>query len=266
MSVSGATRRSRVSRKIGMRSNFRLPFVAVPWLLWVAIAALSVLGTRAVFQPGVLPVSHVRVVGEFQRLDPKEVQHVVMSRLSGNLLTVNIKELRDTLSTDAWVRDVSIRRIWPDGLLLTIGEEQPIARWGKKGFLSAEGRYYTLPDATVLEQELPLLDGPDGSQSRVLKYFHEFNAVLQGIGESVHALHMNELHAWTLELNNGWVVRLGRQHVSDKVKRLTSIAYGALQGRADEVDAVDMRYAHGYAVVWKKEAGQIPSAPALKKS
>ena len=83
----------------------------------------------AVHQPGVFPLHLVQLSAAPQRVVAEDVLRVVRDEVSGNIFTVDIERLQQSLEKLPWVRSVGVRRAFPDRLVVTLGEHQALARW-----------------------------------------------------------------------------------------------------------------------------------------
>jgi cell division protein FtsQ len=67
---------------------------------------------------------------------------------------------------------------------------------------------------------------------------------------------MDARRAWQLSFDNGLLLKLGREHNEDRLERFIDVYQGALSGYHAQIEAIDMRYTNGLAVVWVD--GQAP--------
>ena len=64
---------------------------------------------------------------------------------------------------------------------------------------------------------------------------------------------MDDRGAWSVVLEGGQEIRLGKEEVGPRLDRLFSYALPALAGQLNRVSYVDMRYTNGFAVAWVDE-------------
>ncbi|MGU0161441.1 FtsQ-type POTRA domain-containing protein [Escherichia coli] len=62
-----------------------------------------------------------------------------------------------------WIKQVSVRKQWPDELKIHLVEYVPIARWNDQHMVDAEGNTFSVPPDRTSKQVLPMLYGPEGS-------------------------------------------------------------------------------------------------------
>ena len=91
-----------------------------------------------------MPIKEVLVKGEYQHIDDDQINLIANEYLSGNFFTINLRNTQQAFKKLPWVRDVSIRRKWPDKLIIAIEEHNVIGRWGNVGLINDRGRYLML--------------------------------------------------------------------------------------------------------------------------
>jgi cell division protein FtsQ len=199
-------------------------------------------------KPATLPIKQVHIEGKFLRLDTDRLQELVTYKVRGGFFNIDVAAIRNALVALPWVNDVSVHRIWPDGLRVIVNEQIAVVRWNETGLLNEQGHNFS-PEKESFPQDLPLLEGPEESQKLLLE---RFNLLKQTYGLSVVRLHLNERRAWEFELENGLSVVLGRKDFESRVERFVSVVMNNLGEKSSQAREIDMRYTNGFAVRWKQ--------------
>jgi cell division protein FtsQ len=186
------------------------------------------------------PVRRVLVQGAFQRVSPPEIESAVAEIARGGLASVDLEKIRARVEMIAWVDSVVVNRQWPDALRVVIVEQVAAARWNNTGLLNARGELF-IRSARFVPPELPLLEGPDGSESVVAQLYLDAQGRLLEAGLRLTGVRLDERGAWELQLDNGLAVRLGR---------FIRLASPMVAKRIAEISYVDMRYTNGFSVGW----------------
>ncbi len=211
--------------------------------------------------PSLLPIRTVRLMSAPERVVPSEVLALVRSGVQGNFMTVDINRLRLSLETLPWVRSVSIRREFPDSLLLQIEEHQVVARWNDDALVNKQGEVFVAETT----QQLPRFIGIDGSSAEVLGEYKAFSGQLAVLNLQVAQIAQSARHAWQLRLSNGTLLELGREALQERMARFVGYQMAedskpmaketksgdsgrnlGVQQQGGSV--VDMRYRNGFAV------------------
>ncbi len=170
---------------------------------------------------------------------------------------------QSVLMTHPWVRQVAMRRVWPNRLVVRIEEHQPIASWSDGRLLNRYGELFVgertaaSEDAEEIYQcRLINLSGPVGSHLRVLERAVDVDAVLSAYSLSLDSLTLSAQASWSLALEGGPDFSLGREDLpTDWRSRATLAAqtlarvekWVATNQPSAQVARIDLRYANGFA-------------------
>jgi cell division protein FtsQ len=212
------------------------------------VAACIVVGLLLIFALD-RPVRRVLLEGAFQRVSPPEIESAVAQVAQGGLASVELEKIRERVKRIDWVDTVVVTRVWPDAIRVVVNEQVAAARWNDAGLLNARGELF-IRNARYVPPELPLLEGPEGSESQVAQLYIDAQGRLLESGLRLTAVRLDDRGAWELELGNGLQVRLGRQDVKDRLERFIRLASPMVAKRVAEIKYVDMRYTNGFSVGW----------------
>ncbi len=175
-----------------------------------------------------------------------------LRRVSGSFFTVDLDAVRAGFESVPWVRRATVRRIWPNRLVVTIEEHRPFALWGDGRLMNTYGELFTANLAEAEEEgELPELSGPPGTQLTVLSRYEELTRWLVPLERSPRAVTLSQRYAWTVRLDDGSQLLLGRDQglpIEARVNRWVKV-YPRVVGRFDRpAEVIDLRYPNGFAV------------------
>ncbi len=198
----------------------------------------------AVHLPGLFPLQSVRLSAAPQQVDAAEVLRVLRNEVQGNLFTVDIERLRQSLGKLPWVRNVSIRREFPDSLEVQLEEYQALAHWNDNALVNRQGEVF------VAESGMPMPDfvGQDGTAAEVTRLYAQFSQQLAPLDLQVTSLVLSPRHAWQLRLSNGMVLELGHEDMQQRLARFVEAYPYSLAAIQNRVKYVDLRYSNGFAV------------------
>ena len=195
------------------------------------------------------------------------VKSTALPRIGGNFFAVDLDTVRTAFEAVPWVRKATVRREWPNKLIVTLEEHVPLATWGEEGRLvSRKGDVFTANLAEAEEDgALPELAGPIGSEKEVVERFMDLHAWFAPVRLKPASLRLSGRYAWTVGLNNGMTVELGREQSRETLKarvdRLTGIYPQLVARLQDRIENIDMRYPNGLAL----RASGLTIAPDIKK-
>lgn len=248
----------------------------------VAAVVLALIGS-GVWWLSQRPMFNLRAV-TVESMYGMELKHVnkltlragVVGRIKGNFFTANLEQVRTAFESVPWVRKATVRREWPDQLIVEIEEHEPLGTWGEDGrLLSVKGDVFTANLAEADEDHaLPELDGPEGSEKEVLARFAELRAWFAPLRLAPEKLSLSSRYAWTVKLDNGMKVALGREQdrttLKTRVDRLVNIYPQLATLLPGGIDSIDMRYQNGLALsaagLVLPAEGSKPAKAAVKKT
>ncbi len=192
-------------------------------------------------------IEKVQIEGTLTFVTEQQIKNAIGAEVSTSLISVNLDRIKQKLEDLPWIRAAEIRRQWPDALSITVEEEIAIARWGSKQLLNQQGQVFQ-PENIEELQQLPLLSGPDHSEAKVMRQYQEFNQLLYPLGVRIRDLTLNNSGSYELTLTNGVWVKLGRQDVLERLRRLVVFLQSEYGKEMQQIVAIDLRYRNGLAV------------------
>ena len=200
-------------------------------------------------------IAAVRIAGEFRYLSQELLRERLNEYLTAGFFGVNVAAVRGAVLALPWVRDASVRRVWPDSVHIAVVERQPAARWGDDGLLDTDGTLFS-PEMTGDEDltDLPVLRGPSGSHRRVLKSYREVRLWLAPLGQSIRWMSMSAHGALRLGLGSGATLVLGAAPTEASLSRFAQTFNALLAERSPNIEQIDLRYVNGFAVRWQENA------------
>jgi len=200
--------------------------------------------------PDNFPVRSVQVSGRMVYVDESRIRSRVSENINHNFFMQDIDDIRTSLLQLPWIEDVYVRRVWPDTLRIEVREHQPFAIWEQGGLVNTKGQWFDA-DAGDLKKRLPVLSGPRSLVHEVAEQFSLYRRQFQELGLSLQKVKVDKRRAWSLVVQDGFVVRLGRKNVADRLQRFQRGYAVALMQVKQKIQAIDMRYTNGFAVQWK---------------
>ena len=222
----------------------------------VALMALYFAGRWVVSYVPLLPLTEVTIMNAGSSDSDDRLKHVtreqiggaVRSGVQGNFFTVDLEAVQDAFEKVPWVRFAGVRRIWPNGLEVSLEEQVVLARWSESGLVNMQGELFEAGS----EEILPVFEGPEDSSAEITRLYAVYNALLQPLEQKVARVELSPRRAWRIQLESGTVLELGREQVETRLERYvramdrTMDRTTALRGQL--LAHVDLRYPSGFAV------------------
>ena len=220
--------------------------------LLTGLLLLFVWTARLLTNPAVLPIRNVRVEGEFRHLSREALRDSVVDVVRDGFFNVKVSLIQDALHANPWVAGVTVRRVWPDGLVVKVVEEQAMARWGEQGLLSTAGNIF-FPAMDAIPPGLPSFYGPENTHNLILNRYVQIGESLSPHGWTLAEVRLDKRWSWSFSLGSGARVLLGRRDVTARIAAFAELAQTDIGARMDQIAVIDMRYTNGFALRWKSQ-------------
>ncbi|WP_019589144.1 MULTISPECIES: cell division protein FtsQ/DivIB [unclassified Thioalkalivibrio] len=238
---------------------------ALRLLAGMALAAAIVLVLLATtrFEPDALvPVESIEIAGEPRYADVERVRELARRHAPG-FITADLAALERSLVAEPWIDGVQLRRQWPGTLVVEVREPVPVARWGEDQLVDRHGRVFGPVDQAEWDY-LPALEGQDGRQVVLMRRYLEVSARLADAGLEVAGVAEGRRHDWTIRLESGGRILMGRDAEAARLNALVRAADVVRERRDAPVERWDLRYPHGMAVAWADEDGDAAGDPGTQ--
>ena len=203
------------------------------------------------------PITLVKVSGNLSVEERTEIGDRLPTFLEKNLLDINLVTIKNGLEVISWIKEASIRRVWPSGLEFHVTKEQPVAKWGDNGYLTAQGKVITLKTYAESIGGLPIFNCYTASPTEAIALYRLMNDALISSNGHIIALTQSESGDWSADLGFdsflGPRVILGSEHLVDRMKRFLLVYSHVGDDQFSRVDYVDARYSSGVAVGWDRQ-------------
>ena len=187
-----------------------------------------------------LPLSKLVLTGERHYTRNDDIRQSILALGEpGTFMTQDVNIIQTQIEQRLpWIKQVSVRKQWPDELKIHLVEYVPIARWNDQHMVDAEGNTFSVPPDRTSKQVLPMLYGPEGSANEVLQGYREMGQMLAKD---------------RFTLKDDIKLNLGRGDTMKRLARFVEL-YPVLQQQAQtdgkRISYVDLRYDSGAAVGW----------------
>jgi cell division protein FtsQ len=223
----------------------------------VCVAALVGVAGWVVAHPA-FAITRIVVQGETVHNNDVTLRANVASRLQGNFFTLDLANARSAFEAVPWVRKVTVRREFPDRLVVKLEEHRSAGFWGEDSdsrLVNTFGEVFEANIGDVENEELPRLIGPEGQSMQVLEMYRRLQQQFTPLDASIEELSLTGRGGWRLQLDGGAVFEMGRGTVDELSARMLSFTQTYTQVLSayqrvglDRVESVDLRHSGGYAI------------------
>ncbi|MBY6205168.1 cell division protein FtsQ/DivIB [Halomonas denitrificans] len=215
----------------------------MPAALAVLVAAVWAFGGWQ--DPERWPIRWLEVEGQLERTTSAQVRAAVAAEARRGFFVVNVERARMAVEALPWVAFAAVSRQWPDALTISVVEHQPVARWNENALVSRRGDAFEVA-GTAGMQGLVQLRGPEGRQADVFATWQALAGRLRPNGIEASVVTLDPRGAWTVTLESGWNLLLGREEIEQRLDRFLDVH--ARLARVQGIRRVDLRYPNGLAI------------------
>jgi cell division protein FtsQ len=223
-------------------------------------ASLLLLGAALALKVAHSPyfdIRHIEVTGDVRHVSRAAVRAAISGRVAGNYFTIRLDAVRRAFETLPWVAQVSVRRIWPNRLRVTLTEHRVLGQWSDGRLVSDAGVLFAAnPDEAEADGPLVSFSGPPEDAPEAVARLRRFGAQLAPLQLRIVGVQISDRTSWSLTTAPPMQLELGRDEPPGRLQqRLAQIvaAYptvlARLEGPATRIDA---RYSNGFAAAGKK--------------
>lgn len=160
------------------------------FVLGAAVLGASGYVLKSTDQTGILATASAHVgfeasklvVNGHQNLDMNVLQARLGSQLGNSLFSFGVDKARDAVLSDPWVKSATVKKVYPDTIVVNVVERKPVALWQSRGeiqLIAADG--FVIGKASPEHMVLPQVvgDGANISAAEFLSVMDTFPAISQ---------------------------------------------------------------------------------------
>lgn len=203
------------------------------------------------------PIERVSIGGELHYAGADYLKAKLAPLVQGQTwLSVDLGALREEALKVGWLKEVRLRREWPNALTFELTEQVPVAHWNDDQLLNAQGEPFDFAPVSPPD-DMPDLSGPKGSSQEVLAYYGELSKRFDKMDLKLKQLSLEARGAWRFQFEDGVWIMLGRSDLDGRLARLDAAWNRELGGVASHIRYIDLRYPNGVAVAWHGETEPV---------
>ena len=183
----------------------------------------------------VYPIEEVEITSTTSNYDTEKINDIVVSIHGQDLLSLDLSDVKRNIRSDDWIRDVKIKKSFPDTLEIIIIPQQPYAIYNSK-IMTIDG---TVIGASLMQLDLPIIiDHTNDSQSSM-------NTMIL----TSKLLKKIEIHDSIIKVfTSANILISDRVNYENNLNRLVVTFHDLQKLFKREIKSIDMRYSNGFAI------------------
>lgn len=227
-----------------MWDNYRALNKVSLGLVFISLMLFSYALLKVSFNSELFTVNRINFVGDINHVSRDQFSSVVVNTFKGGFFNLNLREAKDSLEQLPWIKNVEIKRNWPNAIDVLVSERDAMAQWGNGGLLDNSGHIFN----GAADKRLPILSGPYGQHEVVVAQYLSLIALLKPYGLTFDRLWLTKQNSWFGRLSNGTLVAMGEQNLASRLKRFMRFLPESQSRYGSDVEFADLRYANGFSV------------------
>ena len=190
----------------------------------------------------VYPINEVEITSTSSDYDNEKINDIVLSIQGQDLLSLDLSDIKSNIRSDGWIRDVEIKKSFPDKLEIIIIPQEPYAIYNSK-IMMTDG---TVIEASLLPTDLPII------------HDHTYDSLgsMNTMILTVNLLQKLDLDIKKIEIHNSLIkvftstniLISDRDNYEVNLNRLV-LSFKDLQKLFKrDIKSIDMRYSNGFAI------------------
>ena len=208
------------------------------------------------FSKPLFPLRKLVLTAPPSQVTQAQLEHAARTAIRGNFFTARLEEVRVAFETLPWVRHAGVRRLWPDGLELSLEEHEAVAFWkniddsgGDVQLVNRKGEVFAASSDDV---SMPEFSGPQGSAAIMLEYYETYSKILQPLRAKLMRMDLSARGGWRLWLDNGLSIVLDREQerspIEARLKRFVAALPRLQNSLGVQIARADLRYPNCFAL------------------
>lgn len=181
----------------------------------------------------------------------------------------NVDDIQQEIMRYPWIKQASVRKQWPDRLIVYIEEYKPTFYWNDLYLLDDAGNVFSVPFDRLGELQLPRIYGPEGKAKSMLEMYAKLDAISKKLANNKFASEIkvaiaDDRNAWQLMIKQCTAdlcsesqdikLIIGTENIEQHYYQFIKLFPEILSRMpADEkITAADLRYENGISVQREK--------------
>lgn len=188
-------------------------------------------------------IERLEMQGDAAKVPLARLKDAVEGAVVGNYFTADLDQVRAAAETVPWVKKASVRRLWPNGLEVTVEVHQAMAVYEDGRLVSTEGVLFSAnPEEGAEAVDLPNFYGAPSLVMEIARHYKRFSAAAAAIPAKITDVTLSDRGAWTLVMASDVIpptkVELGRDDSDEAAHQEAGEAHDAAAASKNPAAAV----------------------------
>ncbi|OCG43957.1 hypothetical protein A9G35_09185 [Gilliamella sp. Choc5-1] len=220
--------------------------------------------------PEQMVLSQLTLSGEYTYTTENDLREAILGLgLPNTYIGQDVNDIQQEVMRFPWVKKTSVRKQWPNRLIVYVEEYRPALYWNDLFLLDENGNIFSVPLDRITKLQLPRLYGPEGKAKSALETYYKLESLSKKLVNNQLALQIkvaitDERNAWQLMVepcvsgfcleNQEIKLLLGNENIEQRYQQFIKL-FPEIQSRLPENERImvaDLRYENGISVQKEK--------------
>ena len=168
-------------------------------------------------------IKNIQIKG-IKNLNKNDIIKVISSSYNTNIFNVNIQKIHGEITKNTWVREASIKIIYPDTIRIFIKEKEPVAIWQNKygnNLITKNGEIILEKKLNNFKNNLPIIIGNNAHKN--INFILKILNIHKNFASNIWSLTFVNERRWDIHFNQGLTIRLPSTQVKEAWEKVVSL-------------------------------------------
>ena len=240
-------RKKNQRRQTRQSEPLRIDFREVAKL--IAVSMVVIVGVWVTKQVDDIPIKTIEIQSSLEKVNKTEIKTIAQNYMHGGFFTVDLEAFENQLNDIPWVYRATIKRQWPNKLVINLVEQQPYFRWGKQHLINKYAQIFYVDNLDDY-LHLPLLEGVLGREKVIIDLYYRYQKDFERVGSKIISLKEDARYDKEIRLADGILINVGREQTEQQMRRCLHSLAMFTKAEREAIASIDLRHSNGFAVRW----------------
>ena len=215
----------------------------------IAVSVIVIIGVWATKQIDDIPIKTIEIQSSLEKVNKAEIKTIAQNYMHSGFFTVDLTSFENQLNDIPWVYRASIKRQWPNKVVIDIVEQEPYFRWGKQHLINKYAQIFYVDNLNDY-LHLPLLEGVLGREKAIIDLYYRYQEGFEQVGTRIVSLKEDARYDKEILLADGILINVGREQTEQQIRRCLHSLAMFTKSEREAIASIDLRHSNGFAVRW----------------
>ena len=163
------------------------------------------------------PINYITIGQKTLNVNESDIFRIAENYLKNkSFFNINMDYLKNAIEKVDWVRNVNIRRSYPNKVIIFLEEYKPVALWNNNFYISDNGEIFS---ANKIKKKLPNISSFTNRNIIIFEYFSLISdGILNNkIDEKIYQIKENEIRSLTVLFASNIAVKFGSKNIKERI-------------------------------------------------